>query len=215
VGTKILTEYFISVFKKLGSDNMSVQYCPHCGASIDDPSTKFCPHCGSAIDLAVTPTAEAPPPPPPPPTAVPPPPSATEEQVVYAGFGERLLAFIIDVILIGIISWIGFFAIIGHTMNYLGFGGLFTWLLAFLYFWALEAFNNGQTIGKMALKIRTVGEYSLTPATPGNLVINNLSRGWWVIILDFIIGILANSGDEKKRLRILQNLSKTVVIKAA
>ncbi len=191
---------------------MSVQYCPHCSAALDDPSAKFCPSCGAAIDVAVTPTAEAPPPPP---TEVPPPPSAPEEQVVYAGFGERLLAFIFDAIIIAVVSWIGFFAIIGSAMNYFGLGGLFAWLLAFLYFWALESFNSGQTIGKLALKLRTVDEYSLTPATPGNLVINNLSRGWWVIILDFIIGILANSGDEKKRLRILQNLSKTVVIKEA
>lgn len=193
---------------------MSVQYCPHCGAALDDPSAKFCPSCGAAIDVAVTPTAETPPPPPPPQTEVPPPPSAPEEQVVYAGFGERLLAVILDAIIIGFVSWIGFFAIIGSAMNYLGLGGLFAWLLAFLYFWALESFNKGQTIGKIALKIRTVDEYSFEPATPGNLVVNNLSRAWW-IILDFIIGILANSGDEKKRLRILQNLSKTVVIKAA
>jgi len=191
-----------------------VQYCPHCGTALDDPSAKFCPNCGAAIDVAVTPTAEAPPPPPPPQTEVPPPPSAPEEQVVYAGFVDRLLAVILDAIIIGFVSWIGFFAIIGSAMNYFGLGGLFAWLLAFLYFWALESFNEGQTIGKIALKIRTVDEYSFEPATPGNLVVNNLSRAWW-IILDFIIGILANRGDEKKRLRILQNLSKTVVIKAA
>lgn len=193
---------------------MSVQYCPHCGAALDDPSAKFCPSCGAAIDVAVTPTAEAPPPPPPPPTEVPPPPSAPAEQIVYAKFGERFLAVILDGIIIAIVSWIGIFAILGLAADYFGVGSLFSWLLAFLYFWALESFNNGQTIGKMALKLRTVDEYSLTPAQPGNLVINNLSRGWW-LILDFIIGILANSGDPKKRLRILQNLSKTVVIKAA
>jgi len=190
-----------------------VQYCPHCGAALDDPSAKFCPNCGASVEITVTPTTELPPPPPPPPTEVPPPPITSEEQVVYAGFWERFLAFILDVIIIGIVSWIGFFAILGSAMDYFGLGSLFSWLLAFLYFWALESFNKGQTIGKIALKLRTVDEYSLEPATPGNLVINNLSRGWWVIILDFIIGILANSGDVQKRLRILQNLSKTVVIK--
>jgi uncharacterized RDD family membrane protein YckC len=195
---------------------VSVQYCPHCGAALDDPSAKFCPNCGAAIDIAVTPTAEAPPSPPPPTTEVPPPAAVTPVgQVVYAGFWDRLLAFILDVIIIAVVSWIGFFAIIGGAMNYLGLGGLFSWLLAFLYFWALESFNKGQTIGKIALKLRTVDESSLEPATPGNLVINNLSRGWWVILLDFIIGFLANRGDETKRIRILQNLSKTVVLKEA
>ncbi|MFX1521254.1 MAG: RDD family protein [Promethearchaeota archaeon] len=191
---------------------MSVRYCPHCGASIDDPSTNFCPSCGSAIGVTAPPTTEAPPPPP---TAVPPPPSASEEQVVYAGFGERLLAYIIDVIILGVVGWIGIFAILGQVASYFGIWGLFTWLIAFLYFWVLESYNHGQTIGKLAMKIQTVDEYSHTPAQPGNLVINNLSRGLWWIIADFIIGILANRGDEQKRLRILQNLSKTVVIKAA
>ena len=191
---------------------MSVQYCPHCGTALDDPSAKFCPNCGASVDVAVTPTKEVTPPPPPPPTEVPPLPSP-QALVEYAGFWERLLAFILDVIIIGIVSWIGFFALIGGVMDYLGLSGLFSWLLAFLYFWALESFNKGQTIGKIALKLRTVDEYSLEPATPGNLVINNLSRGFWGIILDFLIGILANRGDVQKRLRILQNLSKTVVIK--
>lgn len=192
---------------------MSVQYCPNCGTRLDDPSAKFCPNCGASIDVAVTPTAEAPPPPPPPTTEAPPPPVSPAGQVVYAGFWERLLAFILDAIIIGVVGWIGFIAIIGGAMDYLGLSGLFAWLLAFLYFWALESFNEGQTIGKLALKLRTVDEYSLEPATPGNLVINNLSRGWWLIILDFIIGFLANRGDVQKRIRILQNLSKTVVIK--
>jgi len=191
---------------------VSVQYCPHCGTALDDPSAKFCPNCGASVDVAVTPTKEVTPPPPPPPTEVPPLPSP-QALVEYAGFWERLLAFILDVIIIGIVSWIGFFAIIGSAMDYFGLSGLFSWLLAFLYFWALESFNKGQTIGKIALKLRTVDEYSLEPATPGNLVINNLSRGFWGIILDFLIGILANRGDVQKRLRILQNLSKTVVIK--
>ncbi len=197
----------------IGSDIVSVQYCPHCGAALDDPSAKFCPSCGASVAVAVTPTTEVPPPPPPPPTEVPPPPVSPAVQVEYAGFWERLLAFILDAIIIGIVSWIGFFALIGGVMDYLGLSGLFSWLLAFLYFWALESFNKGQTIGKIALKLRTVDEYSLEPATPGNLVINNLSRGFWGIILDFLIGILANRGDVQKRLRILQNLSKTVVIK--
>jgi len=173
---------------------VSVQYCPHCGTALDDPSAKFCPNCGASVDVAVTPTKEVTPPPPPPPTEVPPLPSP-QALVEYAGFWERLLAFILDVIIIGIVSWIGFFAIIGSAMDYFGLSGLFSW------------------IGKIALKLRTVDEYSLEPATPGNLVINNLSRGFWGIILDFLIGILANRGDVQKRLRILQNLSKTVVIK--
>jgi uncharacterized RDD family membrane protein YckC len=80
-----------------------------------------------------------------------------------------------------------------------------------LYWWLQESYS-GQTIGKSALKIRAVDEVSLVKGNIGQYFVNNLSRGSGWIILDFIIGILANSGDPKKRLRILQNLSKTVVI---
>ena len=191
---------------------MSTNYCPNCGAEVE-PDAKFCPNCSAAIGFE-EPTAKEPPPPTVPATeeAIPPPPSAPETQVVYAGFWERLLAFIIDAIAVGIITAIISAVFLQYyyppwTVPF----GLINWLIAFVYFWAFET-RNGQTIGKMALKLRTVDEDSLAVSGPGNYFVNNLSRGLWWIIADFIIGILANSGDPKKRLRILQNLSKTVVI---
>lgn len=180
---------------------MSTNYCPNCGAAVDSDA-QFCQNCGAAIGFE-EPTTKEP---------QPPPPSAPETQIVYAGFWERLLAYIIDAVIIGII-W----AIISAVFLQYYYPpwtvpfGLINWLLAFVYFWAFES-RNGQTIGKIALKLRTVDEDSLEVSGIGNYFVNNLSRGVWWIIADFIIGILANSGDPKKRLRILQNLSKTVVI---
>lgn len=188
---------------------MSVQYCPNCGSALDDPNAQFCPNCGAAIDTAVAPTTE-----------VPPPPITPEGQVVYAGFLERVVAYIIDIIILLVVSLLGIVSILGQIADYFDVWGLFMWLIAFLYFWLLESYNSGQTIGKMAMKIRTVDESSLNPAEPGNLVINNLSRGWF-ILLDLLIGVIANfavqggTQKEKKRYRILQNLSSTVVIKEA
>ncbi len=191
---------------------MSTNFCPNCGVAVDSDA-KSCENCGAAIGFE-EPTAKEPPSPTVPATeeAITPPTSAPEAQVVYAGFWERFLAYIIDAIVIGII-W----AIISAVFLQYYYPpwtvpfGLINWLIAFVYFWAFET-RNGQTIGKMALKLRTVDEDSLVVAGPGSYFVNNLSRGLWWIIVDFIIGILANSGDEKKRLRILQNLSKTVVI---
>ena len=88
----------------------------------------------------------------------------------------------------------------------------FNWLIGFLYSWLLETYNNGQTIGKIALNIRTVDEKTLTSAAPGNYAINNLLKPSGLIILDFIIGVMKNSGDPKNRFRIMQNVSETVVI---
>ena len=51
-------------------------------------------------------------------------------------------------------------------------------------------------------------------AEAGSYFVNNLSRGSGWIIIDLLVGVLVNStSDERKRYRILQNWSKTVVIK--
>ncbi|MFX1521252.1 MAG: RDD family protein [Promethearchaeota archaeon] len=189
---------------------MSGVYCPECGSYIEESGTQFCPHCGASL---AAPTAEAPPPPPVQPTEVPPPPPPTPSvpEAMYGGFGERLISYIIDWVVIWLITFLIVFPIFGG-----GFlpGTFVSWLIGVLYFWILEAFNNGQTIGKKLLKLRTVDELSLQVAEPGNYLVNNLSRGSWWILLDLLIGLIVNStSDERKRYRILQNWSKTVVIK--
>jgi uncharacterized RDD family membrane protein YckC len=88
------------------------------------------------------------------------------------------------------------------------------YVIGFLYHWGLEVYNNGQTLGKMALNIRTVDENTLDQATPSNYAVNNLLKPSGLLIIDFLIGIFKNSGDPKNRIRIMQNVSETVVIMA-
>ena len=66
-------------------------FCTQCGTQLPD-SSKFCHHCGFAVSGAV----EVPPPPP---VVVP-----TTRPVEYAGFWRRLVAHIIDRIILGIPS---------------------------------------------------------------------------------------------------------------
>ena len=66
----------------------------------------------------------------------------------------------------------------------------------------------------MAMKIKTVDEKTLSAATTKNYAINNIFKSSPFLILDFIIGIIKNSGDSKRRIRIMQNTSETVVINA-
>lgn len=144
------------------------------------------------------------------------------ETVEYGDFWPRFVALIIDGFLIGIIgsvlsliifvSWIPF-----NIFD--PFGGWWTvsfpfdWLIGFIYSWALETYNNGQTVGKMAMNLRTVDEHTFGPASSSNYAINNILKPSGLLILDFIIGIIKNSGDPKKRYRIMQNVSETVVIR--
>jgi uncharacterized RDD family membrane protein YckC len=187
---------------------MAATYCPECGSYIEEPGTQFCPNCGASLP-AVVPTKEELQPQP---TEVPPPPTPSVPVATYGEIGERLVAYIVDALIIGAISAIIVFPIFNGYYVSLWF---VSWLLGFLYFWILESFNNGQTLGKKLLNLRTVDEVSLEVAEAGSYFVNNLSRGSGWIIIDLLVGLIVNStSDERKRYRILQNWSKTVVIKS-
>ncbi|MFX0041500.1 MAG: RDD family protein [Candidatus Hodarchaeota archaeon] len=199
---------------------MSLKFCPKCGNKLE-PDSRFCDTCG--VDL--TSRAEV---------SEVSPPVKTEvlqkqsiqtvekiapEGVVYGDFWPRFGAIFIDWIIIGIASWMISFLIflpyfIYHPFR-VGewwFTFPFDWLIGFLYFWLMETYNNGQTLGKVALNLRTVDEKTLEPTSPGSYAINNLLKGGGLLIIDFLIGIIKNSGEPEKRLRIMQNASETVVI---
>ncbi|WP_287584120.1 RDD family protein [Candidatus Borrarchaeum sp.] len=188
---------------------MSGVYCPECGSYIEELGTQFCPHCGASLSVAAT-TAEKPTPIQP--MEVPPPPTPSAPTAMYGELGERLIAYIIDAVIIWVITAIIVFPLFnGYYVSW----WFVSWLLGFLYFWILESFNNGQTLGKKLLNLRTVDEVSLEVAEAGSYFVNNLSRGSGWIIIDLLVGLIVNStSDERKRYRILQNWSKTVVIKS-
>ena len=183
---------------------MSIKFCPKCGNELE-PNATFCPFCGT--DLGVKEGS-----------------IKTEPiSVEYAGFWSRLVALIIDSIIISIIgsslsfiifvSWIPF-NIFDPLGGWWFVSFPFDWMLGFLYYWGLEVGKDGQTVGKMAMKIRTVDEKTLGGATTRNYAINNIFKSSPFLIFDFLIGIIKNSGDPKQRIRIMQNISETVVIAA-
>jgi uncharacterized RDD family membrane protein YckC len=212
---------YISISRKNNKkiDEKILNYCPRCGAEIDNDSN-FCNSCGAEIrarriaektpatqsQLQVAPQTLQP-------GTMPAQRPIVEQQappgIVFASFGERLGAFLIDFVIL-LIPGLLFVFLVGFPLDQILIGAV-----SLLYFWILETYNNGQTIGKVALGIRTVDENTLQVPTPGNNLINNLFKiHGLTFILDFIIGILANSGDPKKRLRIMQNVSSTMVIKS-
>ncbi len=206
--------------KKNGEYKVSLKYCPKCGNKLETDS-QFCDTCGADLKSRkevseVTPTVK---------TEVPQEkPVQTAEKivpsgVVYGDFWPRLVAIIIDGIIISIISWVisyliflPFFFYNPFAFRRWWFTFPFNWLIGFLYFWLMETYNNGQTLGKVALNLRTVDEKTLGPTTQAKYALNNLLKGSGLLIIDFIIGIIKNSGEPEKRLRIMQNASETVVI---
>lgn len=194
-----------------------LKFCPKCGSKIENPDQKFCQTCGANLQEREQKDAPSP--------------VRIEQEVEpavkiqpeFGGFGERFVAFLLDAILISIISNIIIVSInlprfLANPLSFITFQNLWfeslvSWGIGFLYYWLLEAYNQGQTLGKIAMKLRTVDEDTFEVTEPVNYAINNLAKPSPFIILDLLIGILISAGDLKNRIRVLQNLSNTVVIK--
>ena len=199
---------------------MALKFCPKCGNELE-PEASFCNTCGADLRVkSETPVVNSPVASSPELKQTAQKPDFRTESVIYADFLKRVIAIFFDSIIIGLIgsafSWIivnplfpiNFFDPFGAWW----FTFPFDFLIGFLYHWLLETRNNGQTLGKMAMNIRTVDEKTLGQASSRNLAINNIFKGSGFLILDFFIGVFRNSGDSKKRIRIMQNISETVVI---
>ncbi|NBW85882.1 MAG: RDD family protein [Planctomycetia bacterium] len=95
-----------------------------------------------------------------------------------AGPAPRLVAFVIDVLVImaaGVVLFIPFAVAGAVGTAFLGF-----FLVAIFFLWwgygaALETFNNGQTLGKLALGLRTVSQTGLS-INVSQAILRNLVR---------------------------------------
>jgi len=79
----------------------------------------------------------------------PPPPASSTLPGPPAGFGERLVAWLIDAILVGIVD-----AILYTLLAGVGYG--LSTIVSFAYYGFLEGGPAGQTIGKRVMNIRVV-----------------------------------------------------------
>jgi len=181
----------------MNSDKMSLKTCPRCGGKIRR-NEAICPLCGSLLKRQRT---------------------KREKKILhkdqYASFGIRLLAWIIDIIIIFLITWI-LMLFLFYRMDilfYLIFH-LIAYFVGFLYFFLFETFIDGQTLGKLILGIKTVDAETSQPISFRNNILNCLLKCHWLSgLIDFIIGMIYNYGEPEKRLRIMENVSQTVVIK--
>nr|MBA3380287.1 RDD family protein [Actinomycetota bacterium] len=87
-----------------------------------------------------------------------------------ASFGRRLVAYLIDTILLGIV-YVVFAAIFDETV-----GSGLSLLIGIAYFGYLEGGASGQTLGKKALGIRVIDFSSGGPIGYGRGVVRYLGR---------------------------------------
>jgi uncharacterized RDD family membrane protein YckC len=93
---------------------------------------------------------------------------ATSSTAARAGFGERLVAAIIDSVLIGVVSFV--FGIVGPAGRLLGF------LVGLAYYIYLEGSPSGQTIGKRVMNIRIIDAENSGPIGFGRAAIRYFAK---------------------------------------
>ncbi len=202
--------------------------CALCGTPAA-PGAKFCESCGAPLTRdegqplrAVRmqePAYGAPQYAPPPGYAARRGPSAAAR---YEGVSIRFVAILIDTVVIGAVTSIltaPFFALSVTRLATRAalFGpavatrALIALIIYFLYFTLLEG-HNGQTVGKMAVKIKVVKEADGSPIDYGEAAVRTILRVIDGLFLYLIGAILIRSSDEKQRLG--DRVAHTVVVKA-
>jgi len=179
---------------------LGLNFCPKCGTKLD-ASSDTCIKCGYNISERKNNYELAE--------------EIQNSSIEYADFVQRAFAWFIDMIVVILIS--------SPLSLFLNFGSIllltnfYNFLIGFCYFWLLEAFNNGQTLGKFMLKIRAVNNENLKIANPTMYALNNLTKASGFLILDLIFGILfyySEQDSNKNILRFTQHLAHIAVIKA-
>lgn len=102
-----------------------------------------------------------------------------------AGVAERLLAFLIDVVIIGSFYFMVMFFLSMVDLEMSLSLGLLIGIVAYLYRFFMEVFFNGQTVGKMALSIKVVKLDGSPPSVAAYFL------RWLLEVIDFGITGLA------------------------
>lgn len=210
---------------------MDEDTCQKCGTPAS-PGAKYCEQCGALLkgEKAVSAQGAAPPQTaqPAPPTHQPPPFSARAASP-YEGVAIRFVAILIDTIIIAIISGVltlpfqvpfvtvtnltGTPSVTTTPNPFSWVGGLISLLVFFLYFILLEG-AYGQTVGKMAVKIKVVREDGIK-IDYADATVRNILRVIDLIpyFIPYLLGaILIWSSDKKQRVG--DRAAHTVVVKA-
>jgi len=201
---------------------MDENLCAQCGTATS-PGAKYCESCGAAL---TGPAAKSAPAPAPAPGYQAPRAYVPYAASPYQGVAIRFVAILIDTIIIVIVAAIlsaPFNALAVITNSAAGtvtfswasaLGGLVSLAVFILYFTLLEG-HYGQTVGKMAVKIKVVREADGAPIDYSQAAVRTILRFLDEIpyVIPYLLGaILIWSSEEKQRLG--DRVAHTVVVKA-
>jgi len=157
-------------------------FCKECGGEVSEGAT-YCPKCGSEIGY--------------------------KHSFVLASWGDRVIAYIIDAIVVGTISSIVFPFSMGIGMNwsvpFMNLGGR---SVLYFFYWTIMEGNYGQSLGKIAMKIE-VAHIDGGPIDYGKSALQAVGKAF-LLPIDLILGwFLSPKLDQ----RFFNKISDTVVVK--
>ena len=178
--------------------------CSNCGSELPE-GAQFCPKCGAAVSLGTLSNAPS-----------------SQPSFVLAFWGERFVAWLIDVAIFGFISlFIGLFTVLSGFSIFSGLSIFPSWLnwipfvnfgfsgwIIFIY-WTITDGLYGQSFGKMVMRIKVVRSDGRHPGL-GFGVVESFGKAF-LLPLDLLIGWLLHP---RRRQRIFNYLSNTIVVKA-
>jgi len=201
----------------------SLLYCVQCGKKIPDDAL-ICPYCGARVPGKVVEEKETGP------CTVPfsfPTKSGidalTKDQKVQQYWGRRLLAFVIDAIVLSVAAGIlasiavlpmliayGFGYGVSSPFSWVGFGPVpLLWGVISVLYFAFTELRYGHSLGKslMGFKVTTDDGQALTMESA---LIRNISKiHWGLLFLDLVFG-LVTEGDYRKKFS--DRYAKTIVV---
>ncbi len=196
---------------------MDEERCAQCGTPAS-PGTRYCESCGAPLAAASQPAEGA--------ISEPAPLFAMPGvPMPYQGVAIRCVAFLIDVITIAVItsivtlpfqSSLSVDTVTGAVLIHPGFYAdiILTFVIDLLYYTLLLG-RYGQTVGKMAVRIKVVREADFSPITYGAAFIRSILLYIDVIpyVIPYLLGaILIWTSDKKQRLG--DRVAHTIVVKA-
>ena len=180
-------------------------YCKKCGNELPE-GAKYCPLCGTAVSAGEAPAVTI---------------ERTASTVPdisglkLAFWGERFVAWLIDVIIIGVVVGIlGVFSLIAGVTWWSGWP---SWLpffnfnlggvIYFLYWMFMDGLY-GQSFGKMAMRLK-VKRLNGSQINMGSAALESIGKAF-LLPLDCLLGWLLYP---KRRQRIFNYISETIVVK--
>jgi uncharacterized RDD family membrane protein YckC len=178
-----------SILAERGSSTMP--NCRNCGSELPDDAV-YCPKCGAPVE--------------------------TVTGITLAFWGERFVAWLIDIIILSVAIWLIEALVQVGLPGYQWVPRLPTWVpfvnfglnnVAYFLYWMLMEGVYGQSLGKMFMRMK-VTRLDGSPISMTQAALQSLGKAF-LLPLDCILGWILYP---RKRQRLFNYLSETIVVKA-